>query len=73
MTKTPKDDSSPMLPDSSVHVRVTVDIPPYLQPLLAEIVATENSTPEAIMLAALECYVAEYLPKVQPDAPFDPS
>ena len=53
--------------------RVTVDIPYYPQPLLAEIVANENSTPEAIMLAALECYVAEYLPKVEPDAPFDPS
>jgi hypothetical protein len=25
------------------------------------------------LLAALECYVAEYLPKVEPDAPFDPS
>jgi hypothetical protein len=53
--------------------RVTVDIPGYLQPALAEMVVNENSTPEAIMLAALECYVAEYLPKVVHNAPFDPS
>ncbi len=26
-----------------------------------------------IMMAALDRYVAEYLPKVDPDAPFDPS
>jgi len=25
------------------------------------------------MMAAFERYVAEYLPKVDPDAPFDPS
>jgi len=62
-------------PDPPIHVRVTrvtVDIPSYPQPLLAKI-AVKNSTPEAIMLAALECYVAEYLPKADPDAPFDPS
>jgi hypothetical protein len=62
-------------PDHRIHVRVTrvtVDIPSYPQPLLAEI-AAKNSTPEAIMLAALECNVAAYLPKVDHDAPFDPS
>jgi hypothetical protein len=73
MTKPPKSDSSPMRPFHAALKRVTVEIPDYLQPALAEMVVNENSTPEAIMLAALECYVAEYLPKVEPDAPFDPS
>ena len=73
MTKPPKDNSSPMRPLHAALKRVTVDIPDYLQPALAEMVVNENSTPEAIMLAALECYVAEYLPKVVHNAPFDPS
>ena len=73
MTKPPKDDTPPMRPLHAALKRVTVDIPDYLQPALAEMVVNENSTPEAIMLAALECYVAEYLPKVDHDAPFDPS
>ena len=63
----------PSVPLQVGVTRVTVDIPDYLQSVLAEVVSTENSTPEAIVLAALECYVAEYLPKVDHDAPFDPS
>ena len=73
MTKRPKDNTPPVRPLHAALKRVNVDIPDYLQSALAEIVTNENSTPEAIMLAALECYVAEYLPKVAPDAPFDPS
>lgn len=73
MMRPPKNDTPPVRPFHAAVKRVTVDIPDYLQAALAEIVANENSTPEAIMLAALECYVAEYLPKVAPDAPFDPS
>jgi hypothetical protein len=73
MTKPPKDDTPPMRPLHAALKRVTVDIPDYLQPALAEMVVNENSTPEGIMLAALECYVAEYLPKVEPDEPSDPS
>ena len=73
MTKPPKDDTPPVRPLDAALKRVTVDIPDYLQPALAEMVVNENSTPEAIILAALECYVAEYLPKVEPDATFDPS
>ena len=72
MTKPPKDDTPPMRPLHAALKRVTVDIPDYLQPALAEMVVNENSTPEAIMLAALECYVAEYLPKVEPDDPPTP-
>jgi hypothetical protein len=72
MTKPPKDDSSLMRPLHAALKRVTVDVPDYLQPALAEMVVNENSTPEAIM-AALECNVAGYLPKVDDDAPFDPS
>jgi hypothetical protein len=73
MTKPPKSDSSLMRPLHAALKRVTVDIPDYLQPALAEMVVNENSTPEAIMMAALECNVAGYLPKVDDDAPFDPS
>ena len=73
MTQLPKRDSSLMRPLHAALKRVTVDIPDYLQPALAEMVVNENSTPEGIMLAALECYVAEYLPKVEPDEPSDPS
>ena len=73
MTKPPKSDSSRVRPLHAALKCVTVDIPDYLQPALAEMVVNENSTPEAIILAALECYVAEYLPKVEPDATFDPS
>jgi hypothetical protein len=73
MTKPPKDDTPPMRSLHAALKRVTVDIPDFLQPALAEMVVNENSTPEAIMLAALECYVAEYLPKVVHNAPFDPS
>jgi hypothetical protein len=73
MTKRPKSGAPPVPPLHVGVTRVTVDIPDYLQSALAEIVATENSTPEGIMLAALECYVAEYLPKVEHNAPFDPS
>jgi hypothetical protein len=73
MTKRAKDNRPPVRPLHAALKRVTVDIPDYLQSALAEMVANENSTPEAIMLAALECYVAEYLPKAEPDAPFDPS
>ena len=73
MTRPPKNDTPPVRPLHAALKRVTVDIPDYLQPALAEIVATENSTPEGIMPAAFECYVAEHLPKVAPDAPFDPS
>ncbi len=69
----PENDIPPDPPIDVRVTRVTVEFPPNLQPLLAEIVAAENSTPEGIMLAALECYVAEYLPKVDPDAPFDSS
>jgi len=67
MTRPPKNDTPPVRPLHAAAKRVTVDIPDYLQAALAEIVANENSTPEAIMLAALECYVAEYLPKIEPD------
>jgi hypothetical protein len=67
MTRPPKNDTPPVRPLHAAVKRVTVDIPDYLQAALAEIVANENSTPEAIMLAALECYVAEYLPKIEPD------
>jgi len=73
MTRPPKNDTPPVRPLHAAVKRVTVDIPDYLQAALAEIVVNENSTPEAIMLAALECYVAEYLPKVEPDEPSDPS
>jgi hypothetical protein len=73
MTKRSKSGTPPVPPLHVRVTRVTVDIPDYLQPALAEMVVNENSTPEAIMLAALECYVAEYLPKVESDAPFDPS
>jgi len=73
MTRPPKNDTPPVRPLHAALKRVTVDIPDYLQPALAEMVVNENSTPEGIMLAALECYVAEYLPKVDHDAPFDPS
>jgi len=73
MTRPPKNDTPPVRPLHAAVKRVTVDIPDYLQSALAEIVTNENSTPEAIMLAALECYVAEYLPKVEPDEPSDPS
>jgi hypothetical protein len=67
MTRPPKNDTPPVRPLHAAVKRVTVDIPDYLQAALAEIVVNENSTPEAIMLAALECYVAEYLPKIEPD------
>jgi len=73
MTRPPKNYTPPVRPLHAALKRVTVDIPDYLQPALAEMVVNENSTPEGIMLAALECYVAEYLPKVEPDEPSDPS
>jgi hypothetical protein len=73
MTRPPKNDTPPVRPLHAALKRVTVDIPDYLQPALAEMVVNENSTPEGIILAALECYVAEYLPKVEPDEPSDPS